>query len=284
VVPISNGVTDMTRMTKPELNALLPTPLTASALKKTSKADLVAMIESAQPAAIVDDSEYLTPTPTTDFEKRVLVAHLGAGIDCNGADTLEAMLSDNMTFADVAEVSQRTGLTKNQVKGVIVSLASKYLLSPNNEKPNGAPGVDQVLTDDGLRVAFNLLANGVEAHAPKPAPKAKAKAATTPKALKPHVYCEPGKLDDVKAVKAGSKRHLLFAALKKGATLEEMMAATGWNRSTVQSSFRVDVPAAGFGCERRADGCYWLLLPKGLKSLPVAQPGQTRAEAVAGCR
>lgn len=48
----------------------------------------------------------------TPLEKAVTVAHLDAGMECNGAETLDAMLSDNMTFADVAEIAQRTGLTK----------------------------------------------------------------------------------------------------------------------------------------------------------------------------
>lgn len=54
------------------------------------------------------DPESPTADNLTDLEKRVLVAHLEAGIDCNGAETLDAMLSDNMTWSDVKETSQRT--------------------------------------------------------------------------------------------------------------------------------------------------------------------------------
>jgi len=49
-----NGVTDMTdlnTLTKPALNDMLAKPLTASALKKIYKADLVAMVEAHKPKA-----------------------------------------------------------------------------------------------------------------------------------------------------------------------------------------------------------------------------------------
>jgi len=46
-------------MTKKELNARLSQPLTESALKKTARADLFAMID-AQP--VTDNSAFLTPT------------------------------------------------------------------------------------------------------------------------------------------------------------------------------------------------------------------------------
>jgi hypothetical protein len=91
----------------------------------------------------------------------------------------------------------------------------------------------------------------------------KPRAERRPRALAPRVMVEP--TDDVKAVKEGSKKHLLLAALVNGATLEELMAATGWNRATVQSSFKIDVASTGFGVERREDGRYYLLFPAGVK-------------------
>lgn len=72
---------------------------------------------------------------------------------------------DNMTYADVAEIATHTSLTKTQVQGVIASLSTKGILSVGNEKPNGHPGADQILTDRGVVVAFDLLAEGVEATA-----------------------------------------------------------------------------------------------------------------------
>lgn len=52
-------------MTKNELNALLPVPLSASALKKISLAELQARVDALPPAQVLDDSEQLTPTKKT---------------------------------------------------------------------------------------------------------------------------------------------------------------------------------------------------------------------------
>jgi hypothetical protein len=63
------------------------------------------------------------------------------------------------------------------------------------------------------------------------------------------------------------------------------MEATSWNKATVQSAFSYDMKNSGFGVERRDDQKYYLLMPKGLKCLPVVVKGQTRADAlVAACK
>ena len=226
----------------------------------------------------------------TDLQKRVVVAVLDAGIDVNGADTLDAMCADNMTFADVAELSRRTGLTKAQIKGVLSGLSG--IVDTDVEKPNGQKGVDQVLTDWGVIVAFELLADGIEANPPKaaPAPKAEkpAKAAPAPKkarVLEDRVLVAPATdMKMVRPVGEGSKRHLLAQALLNYATAERLMDVTGWNRATAASALRWDIPQIGLGVERKGD-TYLLILPEGVKSIPVKAKDQTRADAlVAACR
>lgn len=296
-------MTDLNTLSKAELNALLASPLSASALKKTSKEALVAMFD-AMPAtdaldadiadARSDDPEPPTADNLTDLEKRVLVAHLEAGIDCNGAETLSAMLADNMTWSDVAETSQRTGLTKKQVSGVIASLSGKGLLDADVEKPNGAAGVDQVLTDRGVRIAFDLLGDGVVANpgpalpgdaTPKQVKAVRVPAPKKARVLEDRVLVAPA--TDLKLVRPtgeGSKRHLLAQALLRGATIEHLMEVTGWNRATAQSALRWDVPQMGLGVERKGDK-YFLILPVGVKAIPVKAKDQTRADAlVAACR
>ncbi|MET4130013.1 hypothetical protein [Roseovarius sp. MBR-6] len=296
-------MTDLINLTKTELNALLVTPLNASALKKTSKADLVAMFDAMSTTdaldadlrdARADDTPPTEPTlgqvidGLTPLEKAVVVAHLDAGMDCNGAETLDAMRADNMTWSDVAETSKRTGLTKKQVNGVLSSLSTKGLVVVDCDPVNGEGPVQQVLSDEGIVVAFELLADGVEAKAtikpkkPTPAPKAERKA----RVLKAHVYCQPvAKPEQITSLKAGSKKHLLAQALLGGATMDELMAATGWKKDVVSSAFQYDMKNSGFGVERRDDQKYYLLMPKGLKVLPVMAQGQTRADAlVAACR
>ncbi|WFE74245.1 hypothetical protein [Roseinatronobacter sp. S2] len=111
----------------------------------------------------------------------------------------------------------------------------------------------------------------------------KPKAARKPRALGPHVFCKPS--GDPKAVRAGSKKHILLAALEKGASLDDLMTATGWQKGVVQSAFQYDVKMTGFGVERRADGLYYLIFPKNLKTIPVATPDVSRTDAlVAACR
>jgi len=194
-------MTDLINMTKAQINALLAAPLSASALKKTAHADLVAMFDAMpasdaldadlrdaraddtppSPDQVLDDSEQLTPTlgtvlkNLTDFEKAVLVAHLDAGMACNGAETLDAMRADNMTWSDVAETSKRTGLTKKQVSGVLASLSGKGLVVTDCDPVNGEGAVQQVLDDFGIVVAFELLADGVEATVKQAAPNSAVK-------------------------------------------------------------------------------------------------------------
>lgn len=235
----------------------------------------------------------------TDLQKRVVVALLDAGIDCNGAETLDAMRSDNMTFADVAELSQRTGLTKPQVKGVLSGLSG--IVDTDVEKPNGQPGVDQVLTDFGVIVAFELLAEGVVANpgpakSEKPAksnvvklPTAKKeKAAPAPKkarSVEDRILVQPAKdLRDVKPMTAGSKRHLICEALLRGTTMEHLAEVTGWKRDVVSSALYYDVKQVGLGVERKG-GKLFLILPEGVKVLPVKDKTTSRADAlVAACK
>jgi len=309
-------MTDLINMTKAQINALLSSPLSASAVKRASHADLVAMFDamSASDALdadlrdthdddtppsldqVLDDSEQLTPTlqtvlnGLTDLEKAVLVAHLDAGMACNGAETLDAMRADNMTWSDVAETSKRTGLTKKQVSGVLASLSGKGLVVTDCDPVNGEGAVQQVLDDFGIVVAFELLADGVEATVKQAAPKQKTapKPAPTPKkarALDDRVITQPAQdQKHVKAVTQGSKRHLLIQALEKGATISELMAATGWNKDTTTSALRWDLAQCGLGVERKG-GKYFLLLPKGFTRPPILEKGQAKGEVLlAACK
>ena len=105
-----------------------------------------------------------------------------------------------------------------------------------------------------------------------------------PRVLPDRVMIEPGKPEDVKATKAGSKRHLMAEALATGATIEELVELLGWNKDTVSSALRTDMGALGLGVERKA-GKYHLLLPKGVKRVPSHDADTNRAAAlVAACK
>jgi len=119
---------------------------------------------------------------------------------------------------------------------------------------------------------------------PEPKP-AKVKPAPKARVTEDRVIVAPA--TDLKMVRPtgeGSKRHLLAQALLQGATVEELMAVTGWNKSTATSALRWDVPQMGLGVERKADK-YFLILPAGVKAIPVKAKDQTRADAlVAACK
>lgn len=61
-------------MTKAEMNARLPVPLSASALKKITIADLQARVDALPPAQVLDDSEYLTPTKKRNLADGIIFA------------------------------------------------------------------------------------------------------------------------------------------------------------------------------------------------------------------
>lgn len=116
----------------------------------------------------------------------------------------------------------------------------------------------------------------VDAQQPKPTRK--------PRGLDDRVIQAPGKVEDVRPTKEGSKRALLVIALQRGATIEHLMEVLGWNRETVSSALRTDLKAIGLGCERRK-GKYHLLLPEGMKKLPLRDATTSRADAlVAACK
>lgn len=110
------------------------------------------------------------------------------------------------------------------------------------------------------------------------ATKAK-KPARAPRGLEDRVLVEPGNAEDVKPTKEGSKRALLVTALSRGTTVEHLMDLLGWNRPTVTSAIYSDVKAIGLGVERR-EGKYTLLLPEGMKALPLREAAKRKAKAL----
>lgn len=109
------------------------------------------------------------------------------------------------------------------------------------------------------------------------------KADRKPRGLDDRVIQAPGKAEDVRPTKEGSKRAILIQALARGCTLEHLESLLGWNRATVSSALRTDVGAVGLGVERKG-GKYFLLLPAGMSKLPLRDATTSRADAlVAAC-
>lgn len=306
-------MTDFIDMTKAELAAALKAAgieLTASQIKKTSHADLVQMAgEQARPtepnlikvlddsdalhasespdAAELDDNRLLETLATlTPAEQHLLVAfaHCENNVT-NGAPKHAKVASHLATWVWLDD--RKVGdMTVKQKKGVLSSLVKKSLVTVTPDSEGDLIG----FTDAGFDAVMALLDD--ELPEITTAPKADKKAAnvvampTTKKArvLEDRVLLQPGKVEDVKPTKEGSKRALLIQALSRGCTLEHLESLLGWNRSTVSSAIRTDVGAIGLGVERKGDK-YFLLLPEGMKALPVREATATREEArVAACK
>ena len=96
---------------------------------------------------------------------------------------------------------------------------------------------------------------------------------------------EPAKdLRLVRPATEGTKRNLLVQALHRGAIVEHLCEALGWNRSTVMSARRWDLTQMGLGCERKGEK-YFLIRPAGVNRISVRAKSITRADAlVAACK
>lgn len=197
---------------------------------------------------------------TTAKETAVLIAYLNAGIDCNGADTVDAMLADNMTWGDVQSIAKATDMPQKTAKGVIASLDKKGLLVITDEGVNGEGPVQQVLSDAGVRHAFDLLAQ--QSDAPQPEAFTASDAEVEAKVRAPK--------RDVKKVKAGTKRAELLTALVAGATADEIDAlcikedGTAWSKSAASAARDVFWRGLGYGSKVVGDK-YFVTLPKGMK-------------------
>lgn len=171
----------------------------------------------------------------------------------------------------------------NMTKSAINALLATPLTASQLKKKSHA---DLVAMFDDMSATDALDADLRDAHTDDPTPpmpKAQPKA-RTPRVLDDRVLIAPGKAEDVRPTKAGSKRHLMAEALAKGATIEEMVELLGWNKDTVSSALRTDMGALGLGVERKA-GRYHLLLPAGVKRIPAHDAETNRAAAlVAACK
>ncbi len=96
-------------MTKSELNARLPVPLTASQLKKITITELRARVEALPKREVLDDSEQLTPTRRKQNADGVLFAPADAQKEPR-AGTKRAVILDLLRAGtDVDEIAESTG-------------------------------------------------------------------------------------------------------------------------------------------------------------------------------
>lgn len=263
-------MTDLNTMTKAAINALLAAPLSASALKKTSHADLVAMFD-AMPATTALDADIADAraddTPPTSAahivdlpaitaaEHHLMIAFAHCeNTPLNGAPKQAAHPSDLSTWVwlDNRKVGD---MTTAQKKGVLASLVKKGFVTLTPDSEGDLIG----WTDAGFAVLRAILE--------LPLPTIPAKAKPEPKlapARKLGLDCIMFlPMDTQKRPKAGTKRAAIIDLLRKpaGTSVEEIAAATGWSRAVAGSALYVDVRGSGWGVERRDGRLH--LLPEG---------------------
>ncbi len=97
-------------MTKNELNARLPVPLTASQLKKIRLADLQARVDTYQ---VLDDFEYLTPTRKPRSADGILFAPSDTQKAPRAGSKRAIMLDLLRAGTTVDEIAAATGWSKD---------------------------------------------------------------------------------------------------------------------------------------------------------------------------
>ena len=115
-------------------------------------------------------------------------------------------------------------------------------------------------------------------------PTKKAAPAKTRKGTEDRILVQP--TDDatkIRPIRAGTKRHLMAVALTRGTTLEHLSEITGWSRDVASSALYTDFKAAGLGVERKA-GKLFLILPEGVKRLPVREAATSTQDSIAACK
>jgi prophage antirepressor-like protein len=92
----------------------------------------------------------------TAKESAMLSAFISEGRECNGANSVDALLHDNMTFMSASDLCAALGWTAQEAGGVMSALDLKCLIADSGESARGASGTDWYATPKGIRLGFTL--------------------------------------------------------------------------------------------------------------------------------
>ncbi len=279
-------MTDLNSMTKADL-AVIIGGMTPSQIKKAAHADLVQRAGELSPATtdpVLDNSSTLTPTEDdvlavlkslTAPEQHLLVAFAHCENTVVNAAPKQATVPADLSTWVWLEDRKVGDMTTPQKKGVLSSLVKKNLVHVTPDSDGGMLGWSLL----GFDVVQSLLGQEL------PTIEKKQKAApTTRKGTEDRILVQP--TDDatkISPIRAGTKRHLMAVALARGTTLEHLAEVTGWRRDVVSSALYTDFKAAGLGIERKA-GKLHLILPEGVKRLPVREAATSNKDTIAACK
>ena len=159
-----------------------------------------------------------------------------------------------------------------QRKGVLSSLVKKNFFHVTPDSDGDLLGWSML----GFEAVMSLL----DLELPAPIAPAKAK----PRGFEDRVLVHPtSDPDKISPIRAGTKRQLMAVALARGTTLEHLAEITGWSRSVVSAAIYTDFKAAGLGIERKA-GKLHLILPEGVKRLPVREAATSNKDTIIACK
>ena len=281
-------MTDLKTMTKAEL-AVIIGGMTSSQIKKAAHADLVQRAADKQGTPtdpILDNSSYLTPTEDdvlavlktlTVPEQHLLIAFAHCENAVVNAAPKQATGPADLTTWVWLEDRKVGDMTTPQKKGVLSSLVKKGLVHVTPDSDGDMLGWSLL----GFDVVQSLLDEPLPAIEGK---KQKAAPAKTRKGTEDRILVQP--TDDatkIRPIRAGTKRHLMAVALARGTTLEHLSEITGWSRDVASSALYTDFKAAGLGIERKA-GKLFLILPEGVKRLPVREAATSTQDSIAACK
>jgi hypothetical protein len=92
----------------------------------------------------------------TTKEAQMIAAFLNEGRDCNGADTPEGLLEDNMTWMSATDLCGVLGWNKQEVGGVMSALSEKGLIHDSGESARNAKDSDWYAADRAITDFWHL--------------------------------------------------------------------------------------------------------------------------------
>lgn len=98
----------------------------------------------------------ITLADLTLNEALMLRAFINEGRNVNGADTVERILEDNMTWNSATDLAETLGWSKAKIGGVMSQLDAKGLISDSGESARGARDTDWTATYKGVILGFPL--------------------------------------------------------------------------------------------------------------------------------
>ncbi len=98
-----------------------------------------------------------TMTTLTEYEQIVLTAFIDEGLDATGAEEVDELLEDNMTWMDPDDLVKVTEFDKQQLGGIMASLSEKGLIEDSGEPLPERRINAWTATEKGITIGWEYL-------------------------------------------------------------------------------------------------------------------------------